>query len=53
MEIDQKELERYKAEQALYERAVSGDVDAQILWLMSRRPDEWKYAPSEEDYDEQ
>lgn len=47
METDkyQKELERYRAEQALYERAVGGDVDAQILWLTSRRPDEWKWKP--------
>lgn len=48
METDQKELERYKAEQALYEKAVGGDVEAQIQWLTSRRPDRWSRTPSED-----
>lgn len=54
MAIDKNELERYRAEQELYERAISGDVDAQIEWLTSRRPDKWKHTPAEDpnEYDD-
>lgn len=34
-----------KVENALYEKALKGDVVAQIFWLKNRRPDLWKEKP--------
>jgi len=44
---DEKEIKDYKAEQELYERALNGDVSAQIEWLTKRKPDRWKNTPIE------
>lgn len=48
MGTDQNELEYYKAQHELYEKAVGGDLEAQIQWLTSRRPDRWSRTPSED-----
>lgn len=34
-----------QVEGALYKKALSGDVVAQIFWLKNRRPDKWKDKP--------
>lgn len=42
------EVANYKIESALYQTAISGNVNAQITWLCNRRPDKWKRNPKPE-----
>ena len=40
-----KEIADYEIENALFEKAKSGDVGAMIFWLKNRRPSKWKDKP--------
>lgn len=40
-----KEVVDYKVENALVNKAMSGDVTAMIFWLKNRRPDKWRDKP--------
>ncbi len=40
-----KEVIDYAVENALLNRALRGDVTAQIFWLKNRRPDKWRDKP--------
>lgn len=42
-----KEVIDYEVENALLEKALSGDVTAMIFWLKNRRPDKWRDKPQE------
>lgn len=37
-----KEVADFEVESALYSKACSGDVTAQIFWLKNRKPDKWR-----------
>ena len=37
-----KEVADFEVESALYKKACSGDVTAQIFWLKNRKPDKWR-----------
>lgn len=37
-----KEVADFEVESALYKKALSGDVTAQIFWLKNRKPDKWR-----------
>lgn len=37
-----KEVADFEVESALYNKACSGDVTAQIFWLKNRKPDKWR-----------
>lgn len=37
-----KEVADFEVENALYKKALSGDVTAQIFWLKNRKPDKWR-----------
>jgi len=40
-----KEVADFHVENALYEKAVSGDVTAMIFWLKNRKPKQWRDRP--------
>ena len=40
-----KEIADYQVENALYLKAISGDVGACCFWLKNRRPDRWRDKP--------
>lgn len=40
-----KDIVDYEVENALHEKALAGDVTAQIFWLKNRRPDKWRDRP--------
>lgn len=40
-----KEVSDYAVENALYKKAINGDVTAQIFWLKNRRPERWRDRP--------
>ena len=40
-----KEVVDYQVENALYQKALHGDVTAQIFWLKNRRPKRWRDKP--------
>lgn len=42
-----KEVADYAVENALYEKALSGDVGAICFWLKNRRPDKWRDRPAD------
>ena len=42
-----KEVVDFLVENALLQKALSGDVTAQIYWLKNRRPDKWRDKPAE------
>ncbi len=41
-----KEIVDYEVENALLNKALSGETAAQIFWLKNRRPDKWRDKPS-------
>lgn len=43
-----KEVVDFQVENALYKKAISGDVAACIFWLKNRRSDRWREKPKEE-----
>lgn len=40
-----KEVVDYQVEKALLQKALCGDVTAQIFWLKNRKPDKWRDKP--------
>ena len=42
-----KEVADYAVENALFKKAINGDVGAICFWLKNRRPDKWRDRPSE------
>ena len=40
-----KEIADIEVENALYRKALCGDIVAQIFWLKNRRPDKWRDKP--------
>ena len=44
-----KEVVDYEVENALLNKAMMGDVTAQIFWLKNRRPDKWRDKPNDAD----
>lgn len=50
-ERDERSREPEDIGPALLARALSGDVEAQMLWLSIRRPDKWSGVVSEETED--
>lgn len=40
-----KEIVDYEVENALLNKAIGGDVTAQIFWLKNRKPDKWRDKP--------
>lgn len=42
-----KEVADYAVENALYKKALSGDVGAICFWLKNRRPDKWRDHPED------
>jgi predicted DNA-binding protein YlxM (UPF0122 family) len=42
-----KEVADYQVENALFKKAIEGNVVAQIYWLKNRRPDKWREQPKE------
>ena len=42
-----KDIADYEVENALYKKAVSGDVTAMIFWLKNRRKHKWRDKPEE------
>lgn len=42
-----KEVIDYQVENALLNKAISGDVTAQIFWLKNRKPKQWRDKPQE------
>ena len=48
-----KEVADYQVENALFKKAIEGNVVAQIYWLKNRRPDKWREQPKEKvDFEE-
>lgn len=43
-----KEVVDYEVENALLNKALSGDVTASIFWLKNRRPDKWRDKPPQD-----
>lgn len=46
-----KEICDYEVENALYKKALSGDVTAMIFWLKNRKADKWRDKQPEPDVD--
>lgn len=42
-----REIVDYQVENALLDKALKGNVIAQIYWLKNRRPDKWREQPKE------
>ena len=42
-----KEVADYEVENALYRKALAGDITAIIFWLKNRRPGKWRDKPME------
>lgn len=42
-----KEVADYEVENALYQKALAGDITAIIFWLKNRRPGKWRDKPIE------
>ena len=47
-----RELVDYQVEQALLDRALGGDLRAQMYWLNNRRGDKWQEHPREKEKDD-
>ena len=43
-----KEVVDYEVENALLNKALSGDITASIFWLKNRRPDKWRDKPPQD-----